>query len=77
MLATLASYSKPGLIMALDTHCPNTVEHQKPLPKLAVARREGNDRETQEAETLVFFFTELAFMRHYHEVYIVMSTVSS
>lgn len=55
MLASLASYSKPGLIMALDTHCLNTIEHQKPLPKLAVARREGNDRETQEAETLGFF----------------------
>lgn len=48
MLATLASYAKLGLIMALDTHCLNTIQHQKPLPKLAVARRERNDRETQE-----------------------------
>jgi len=48
MLATPASYVKPGLIMALDTRCLNTIQHQKPLPKPAVARRERNDRETQE-----------------------------
>lgn len=48
MLATLASYAKPGLIMALDTHCLNTIQHQKQLPKLVVARRDRNDRETQE-----------------------------
>ena len=51
MLATLASYAKPGLIMALDTHCLNTIQHQKPLSKLAVARRERNNRETQEQNT--------------------------
>lgn len=33
VLATLTSYTKPGLIMALDTHCLNTIQHQKPLPK--------------------------------------------
>lgn len=33
MFATPASYTKPGLIMALDTHCLNTTQHQKPLPK--------------------------------------------
>lgn len=91
MLATLASYVKPGLIMALYTHCLNTTQHQKPLPKLAVARRERNDRETQERNTnqnqpdYIFqrkqkhlgVFTELAFTRHYHRVYIVTSTASS
>lgn len=55
MLAALAPYTEPGLTMALQTHCLNTIEHQKPLPKLAVARREGNDRETQKAETLGVF----------------------
>lgn len=66
MLATLATYTEPGLIMALDTHCINTREHQKLLPKLAVARRGGNDRETLEAETLLLFVCLGFFPQSWH-----------